>query len=238
MSCTLSEILLRLPAIERFLKERFIKLSTTACENNCQTADDLNCPSWAASHFFSRPNGQTFGSNVVITRDEFANVAHKDRDATGHSIGLFGLAHRDTGHLYRDFGANLPSWRVDDAYFRFKDYKFQIHLGQKNRVVEMLWATDELHRSTISHTYNPFGLPVSPRYSPITLFGSSIQVSRSIVSQLRRIKVLCGNRNGEEFQVEAKKHIQDYQEVMAKKIQMIMAKKYGRIYDLDEIFPA
>lgn len=228
----------KLPAIERFLKERFLTLSTTTYEKNCKTAADENCPSWASSHFFTRPNGQTFGSNVVVTCDGFANAPHKDRDATGHAIGLFGLSNRKTGHLYRNVGGGARSWRVDDAYFRFKDYNFQIRLGQQNRVMEILWATDELHESTVSLTYNPFGLPVSPQKSLITHFGSSIQVSRTIVSRLRKIKILCGNSQGEEWYAEGNHHVQSYQDIMAQKIQMLMAKKCGIIYDLQEIFPS
>lgn len=228
----------KLPDIERFLKERFIKLSTTTYEKNCETAAEVNSPSWAASNFFSRPNGQTFGANLVVTRDGFANAAHKDRDATGHSLGLFGLVHRDTGQLYRDVSDQSRAWRVDDAYFRFKDYNFQIHLAQQNRAIEILWATDERHQSTISLTYNPFGLPVPPSRAPMTHFGSSVQVSRSIVSRLRKVKALCQNRVGEQWHFEGERHLQNYKDVMAKKIQVILAKKRGLIYTLDEIFPS
>lgn len=89
-----------LPYINHFLAERFASLSIGAFESNCHRAAKCRTPSWSSKSFFKSPNGRVFGSNFVVTRDEFANMIHVDNDHSGFTFGLFSLIHRDTGRLY------------------------------------------------------------------------------------------------------------------------------------------
>ncbi|EGG00875.1 uncharacterized protein MELLADRAFT_92935 [Melampsora larici-populina 98AG31] len=80
-----------LPQIESFFAERFSGLSLSAFESNAAIAAQTHAPSWANESFYVSPNAKVFGSNIVVTFDEFVNKRHKDCDETKYAFGLFSL---------------------------------------------------------------------------------------------------------------------------------------------------
>lgn len=173
----------QLPAIESFLARRFQSLSASALNANLQVGAQSKAPSFASSMFWDLPNELCFGSNLVITRYGFCNTSHVDPDATCYAFGLFGIIDQYTGLLYH-FPTTGPSPTIEHASMLFEDYHFSINLGGKNKVLEMTWSTRVLHNSTPSVTRDEDGIRLDPKDSIITIFGSSIQISNSLVQRV------------------------------------------------------
>lgn len=89
------------PQIKNFYAQCFASLSASAFVSNFKVAKESGVPSFAPTNIFNCPNGYSFGSNLIITREKFVNKPHIDNDHTGFAMGILGLVNRDTGNLYQ-----------------------------------------------------------------------------------------------------------------------------------------
>jgi hypothetical protein len=173
-----------LPYINHFLAEKFASLSIGAFQSNCEQAAKCSAPS--SKSIFKSPNGCVFGFNFVITRDEFANKEHVDKNHSGYTFGLFSLIHQDTGRLYQS-GRTSKHGYTKGAQFVFPDDNFEINFDACDGVVEMVWASNIRHYSTHSRNFTHDHQPIEPEEAKITQFGSSCQIATSIVQCLNQI---------------------------------------------------
>lgn len=209
-----------LPYIQNFLAGRFSSLALGAFRSNHELCAKLGV-CWAAKRFFNKsPNGRAFGANFVMTRDEWYNKLHKDRDATGYSYGLFGLIHRTTGKPYRR-GKTSRHGYVKGGYFSFPEYNISVGFEHCDGVVEMVWATDVEHQTTSSSTFNANGERVDPKDSKITRFGSSCQVSKSIVQRINKLNTLRGDMDDEAWELFCESKIENYVNDIKRKCQVL-----------------
>ena len=177
-----------LPAIESFFAERFSGLSLYAFESNAAIASRTNAPSWARDSFYVSPNSKVFGSNIVVTFDEFANKKHKDKDASKYSFGLFTLIDRATGELYSR-GRTASRGNSIGARYVLDDYNLDVNLDSSDGVIEILWNSRVNHHTSPSKTYNQFNEQVPPESAEITRFGCSCQISQALVNRLEKVKI-------------------------------------------------
>lgn len=172
-----------LPDIEKFIAQRFKSLAGSAFNANASVGATRGTPSFASSMFWDLPNDICFGSNLVITQYSFSNVSRRDSDATPYTFGFFAIIDQYTGQLYH-FTTSGPSPKIWSAAILFEEYIFGISLANENQVLEMTWKTQELHNSHPSITEDEAGNKIPPNDSPITAFGSSIQIANSLVAQV------------------------------------------------------
>ncbi|EGG05986.1 uncharacterized protein MELLADRAFT_87489 [Melampsora larici-populina 98AG31] len=206
-----------LPYIQNFLAGQFSSLSLEAYQSNYKIGAKLGL-SWASNRSFNSPNGQAFGGNFVMTRDEWYNKAHKDCDATGYSYGLFGLIKRGTGKLYR-CGSKSRHGYVKEGHFSFPEYNIQVSFEDCDGVVEMVWAMDVEHQTTESTTHGANGDRVKPRQSKITQFGSLCQVSKLIVQRINLILNKRSAMNEEEWVEYRESKVENYADKIKRKCQ-------------------
>lgn len=172
-----------LPDIEKFLAQRFQSLAGAVFTANTSVGATNYAPSFASAMFWDHPNDICFGSNLVITRYGFSNVSHRHFDATPYAFGFFAIIDQYTGELYH-FPTSGPSPKIRNAAMLFEEYNFGISLANENQVLEMTWKTRELHNSRPSITEDEAGNEIAPKDSPITAFGSSIQIANSLVARV------------------------------------------------------
>lgn len=172
-----------LPNIEQFIAQRFQSLAGSAFKANTIVGATTRAPSFASSMFWHIPNDLCFGSNLIVTWYGFSNASHMDFDATKFAFGFFAIIDQYTGRLYQ-FPALGPSPNIKHAAMMFEKYHIGIALAVKNKVLEMTWSTRELHNSCASIYEDEAGHVIRPEDSPITAFGSSIQISNSLVARV------------------------------------------------------
>ncbi|EGF97295.1 uncharacterized protein MELLADRAFT_114445 [Melampsora larici-populina 98AG31] len=175
-----------MPSIDKFISNLFSYLVLSQFKANLKIAEEYGI-SWASPTFFNTLDQSSCGSNLVITQDEFANESHQDPDASGCAIGLFCLMEHDSGRVIHP-EATSPSapYRINGAYFHLDNYNTKIRLSHHPKVV--VWNTKMHHHSSHSQTVNSSGKRVTPKQANLTNFGSSIQVSKTIVDRIRGMR--------------------------------------------------
>ncbi|EGG01036.1 uncharacterized protein MELLADRAFT_92771 [Melampsora larici-populina 98AG31] len=214
-----------LPAIESFFAERFSSLSLFAFESNATLAAQSNAPSWANESFYVSPNSKVFGSNIVVTCDEFVNKKHKDRDSSKYAFGLFSLVDRATGKLYQR-GLTAPRGDTLGARFILDDYNVDVNLDASDGVIEMLWNSQIHHRTSASKTYDVDHKQISVETAEITRFGCSCQISQALVNRLDKVKALRSTMSEEDWDTYQASVLTGYKEQAHKKMKAL-AIKYG-----------
>lgn len=176
----------------------------------------------------------SFGSNLIITYDEFVNKAHVDIDATDYAFGVFCLIDRVTGNII--ISPSGPCVEIDDASLRFPEYNFEIALGKKNTLVEMVWSTKALHRSGPSLTIDVDDLVTTPEASGVTSFGSSIQVTQSIVKRLEGLRSMKGVMPDKAWRALCNATCEDYSTEIQKRWKKHHANLKGQGLKLSDIY--
>ncbi|EGF98835.1 uncharacterized protein MELLADRAFT_113183 [Melampsora larici-populina 98AG31] len=85
---------LLLPRARDFWAEKFSNLSMTTFSANSKITTDSRVPSFESPAWESSANSQVWASSVTITRDNFHNKPHCDRDATPYAFGMFAQVNR------------------------------------------------------------------------------------------------------------------------------------------------
>ncbi|KAH9813951.1 hypothetical protein DFH28DRAFT_1128078 [Melampsora americana] len=175
-----------MPSVDKFISELFAYLVLSQFKGNLELAQEYGI-SWASPNFFNNLKQCSCGSDLVITQDEFAHESHQDPDASGCAIGLFCLMDRDSGKVIRpEETSSLLPYHIEGAYFHLDNYNTKICLSHHPKVI--VWNTKMHHHSSPSETFHSSGKQVTPKKANLTNFGSSIQVSKTIVDQI------CGMR--------------------------------------------
>lgn len=212
-----------LPSVEKFISELFSYLVLSQFTANLKLAQEYGI-SWASPTFFNKLEQSSCGSNLVITRDKFANKSHQDLDASGCAIGLFCLMERDTGRVIhpQEAGSSSP-YHIKGAYFHLDNYKRQIRLSHHPKVV--VWNTKMHHHSSYSQTVNSSGKPVSPKKANLTNFGSSIQVSQTIVDWIWGMRKKQAGMSDMSWNDFKSKRVNNYSDEINKRLTALKVKK-------------
>ncbi|KAH9808383.1 hypothetical protein DFH28DRAFT_1196526 [Melampsora americana] len=211
-----------LPTVEKFISKLFANLVFSQFKANLALGQKYGI-SWASAKLLNTMYKSSFGSNLVITRDEFANDSHQDPDASGCAIGLFCLMERDSGNvIYPNHTSTPPPFHIEGAYFHLDKYNTKIRLSHSPKV--MIWNTKTLHHSSHSQTLNLSGDQVTPEQANLTNFGSSAQVSQTIKQ---------GGMSDQKRQAHQKERVKDYAEEITSRLTELKTKN-----KLDPLFEA
>ncbi|KAH9813112.1 hypothetical protein DFH28DRAFT_897517, partial [Melampsora americana] len=96
-----------IPAVSKFISKLLACLVLSQFKANLKVRQDYGV-SWASSTFINTIDQSSCGSNLVITRDEFANTSHPDSDACRCAIGLFCLMECNSGRIIHPKDTNTP----------------------------------------------------------------------------------------------------------------------------------
>lgn len=167
-------------------------LCLKAFQSNRALAINYSIPSFADTTWRESPNANVVGSSIVCTRDGFNNNPHRDNDATQYAHGLFARINRMTGQLHC---VNESEYMGDIVGCKFilDQYHCEVVLDSCDGVIEACWASDELHHTSESTAFDEGWQPIPHRDSPITRFGCSLQINKSLV---QRIEVLLKLKDG------------------------------------------
>lgn len=200
-----------LPYIDNFLAECFAKLSLSAFESNTMIAAKLLAPNWSSIHWHLTNNAQVFGTNFIVTCGGFRNAPHRDRDATGFSMGVWGLIDSETGELLRpkerlkllDDAKKVKS-KCDALGARFNISNIVINLDAAD-VVLMTFNTKVTHNTTHpdiqtgNRKSNSSKIGISSGRRKVTRCATSTQVSSSTAIAMNKIANIRGNLGKEEW---------------------------------------
>ncbi|EGG12113.1 uncharacterized protein MELLADRAFT_89366 [Melampsora larici-populina 98AG31] len=205
-----------MPSVDKFISQLFAYLVLSQFKANLELAQQYGV-SWASTTFFNTLDKSSCGSNLVITRDEFANESHQDPDASGCAIGLFCLMERDTGKVIHPQETSAPPpFHIEEAYFYLDNYNTRIRLSHRAKVI--VWNTKMHHHSSLSQTLDSFGKVVSPRKANLTNFGSSIQVSQTIVDRIRGMRKKQAGMSEKKWNAFKIKRVNDYADEINKRL--------------------
>ncbi|KAH9807715.1 hypothetical protein DFH28DRAFT_1100499 [Melampsora americana] len=220
-----------LPTVEKFISKLFANLVFSQFKANLALGQKYGI-SWASAKLLNTMDNSSFGSNLVITRDEFANDSHQDPDASGCAIGLFCLMERDSGNvIYPNHTSTPPPFHIEGAYFHLDKYNTKIRLSHSPKV--MIWNTKTLHHSSHSQTLNLSGDQVTPEQANLTNFGSSVQVSQTIVDRIKGMNKKQGGMSDQKRQAHQKERVKDYAEEITSRLTELKTKN-----KLDPLFEA
>jgi hypothetical protein len=108
--------------------------------------------------------GSGIASCLTATRDDFANIPHKDNDTSPYTFGMW-LTTRNDGSLVLD--AKECEDAVKGGQFFWGDWGVAADFGQCPGLVELVWrGKDDFHGTAVSET--------KPGYQR---WGTSVQVS-------------------------------------------------------------
>ncbi|EGG02741.1 uncharacterized protein MELLADRAFT_90632 [Melampsora larici-populina 98AG31] len=172
-----------LAIINDTLAEWMSTLCMRAFQSNLDLALKFSVPSFSDKKWSDSPNANVIASSIAVTRDGFNNNPHPDFDATPYAYGLFSRINRATGELH---WVELSDYLgdIEGCYFILDQYHVELCLDGCDGVVECCWASDELHHTSASTTYNEGWIPIRPKDSPITRFGCSLQISAALVNRI------------------------------------------------------
>ncbi|EGG04113.1 uncharacterized protein MELLADRAFT_89654 [Melampsora larici-populina 98AG31] len=202
-----------LPRVEQFIGDLFMQQCTLFYGCNLRVSEILNVPSFASTSPFTQPNGVSYGGSLVLTRDQFVNAPHNDKDLTDYAVGLFGTVDRNTGipiHLPEGVPHRVI---IRNSHMRFPQYNAEIVLGQPNIIVLLTWNVRVKHHTLRSTTHFQDGTITDPKTAKVTQIGSLIQVNKKLADQMRDFYV---PRDNEEFAVISPKYSSSQEEYSRK----------------------
>lgn len=210
----------RFHIIRDFLAERFSTLSLSIFKSNLALALEANIPGFDEPEWQDTPNGKVFASNLVVTWDGFCNRPHTDRDHTRYASGLWSLIDRENGkpiegHASKKLGS------VEGACFIVKRFGVKVVLGLCDGIYELLWDLTVPHYTSSSISRNAKGKVVEHKKCPVTLYGSSCQISESLVNRVRLLEKEREGMSDGEWQIFKTKRVKSHgDEISLKKAKL------------------
>lgn len=186
------ERMLEMAAVNEILSESMASLCLRAFQSNRDLALQYTIPSFSDTTWTNSPNANVIASSIVCTRDGFFNKPHRDEDATPYTYALFSKINRATGEIHWDAQSDYLG-EILDCCFILDEYNVELFLDACDGLVESIWASDELHHTSPSKTYDESHTMIPPSLSPITRFGASLQISKVL---LKRIDGLLKKKEG------------------------------------------
>lgn len=201
-----------------FWAERFATLCFAAFESNVQLASKSKIPGFHQSEWQTTPNGSVFALNLVVTCDGFRNTPHKDEgDHTRYSFGMFSRIDRQTGEPYQLKGSK-PRGDVKSASFIMEEFGIEVDFDGCDGVVEMVWDTRSIHYSTRSCHFDGDGKRLTKAKDfQITRFGSSCQISESLVERIQILEIDGEGMSEDEWLILVKERVKSYEDELNKK---------------------
>lgn len=177
----------RFHIIRDFLAGRFASLSLYVFKTNLAIGLITEIPGFDDVEWQHTPNGMVFASNIAVSCDGFANRIHIDRDHTRYAFGLFSLINRATGQpCSKEDAKGLGS--VRGLYFVVKAFGVKVALSRCNGLYEILWDSKIPHYTLTSESFNENGKSVKAEACKVTQFGSSCQISKTLVDRIQLLQ--------------------------------------------------
>lgn len=174
-----------IPEHTEFWATVFYSLSSFAFTENVKLGHVEKLPSFSDPFWTGNtPAGLVWASNISITSKGFHNESHVDNDLSVYAFGVFCYCLSDTGEIYLR-SQNPEMGDVKGASFWLDKYHIKIDFDHCDGVIEMLWRSDTHHHSSCSTTRDANGSPIDPKKAAFTRFGSSCQINRNFVNQVR-----------------------------------------------------
>lgn len=215
--------------IEDFWAQRFSSLSLSSFVSNTSLAEDSQVPSFSDSSWKGlgypstqntsgqiTSNGNIFASSIAVTRDNFYNRPHRDKDASHHVFGLFALINRKTGRLMNSDTPHVGC--IVGATFCLQEYDAGVSFDMCNGVTEVSWASQVPHFTIQSTTYNGKMKKIDPKKSGITRFGSSAQISAKLLKKSQVLKDFRAGMTTQQWEAFSKAEINSYDHVIQCKL--------------------
>ncbi|EGG01212.1 uncharacterized protein MELLADRAFT_92678 [Melampsora larici-populina 98AG31] len=199
------------------LAEWMSTLCMRAFQSNRDLALEFSIPCFSDKKWADSPNAKVIASSIAVTREGFNNKAHPDSDATSHAYGLFCRINRDSGDLH---WVEMSDYLGDivGCYFIIDQYHVELCLDACDGVVESCWASDELHHTSASTTYDEGWNSIRPKDSPITRFGCSLQINAALLGRIDGLLRLKKGKTDEEWEIYKKKVVKCYEQEVENKI--------------------
>ncbi|EGG03614.1 uncharacterized protein MELLADRAFT_90014 [Melampsora larici-populina 98AG31] len=198
--------MLEMASINEILAESMADLCLHAYQSNRALAIKYSVPSFADPTWAESPNANVVGSSIVCTRDGFNNNPHRDHDASAYAYGLFARINRLTGELHWVSKSDYLG-DVEGCRFIIDEYHVEVLLDACDGVVETIWALG--------------WMPIHPRDSPITRFGCSLQINKSLVGRIDTLLKLKEGKSDAEWQEFKKKVVKCYEQEVDVKLDKI-----------------
>lgn len=202
--------------IRDFWAERFGSLSMFVFQSNLDLASEADVPGFHDVKWQYTQNGKVFASNLVVTCDGFYNEAHVDHDRTRYSFGMFCLANRKTGRPHEK-GKENNLGDSKGSTFRVKEYGIFVPFYLCEGVVEMIWDTTIPHYTTESQSFKPDGSVTKHKLCQVTRYGSSCQISESLVQRIQFLSEKKKTMGEEEWLKYCQTRVKSYEEEVQKK---------------------
>ncbi|EGG06185.1 uncharacterized protein MELLADRAFT_87338 [Melampsora larici-populina 98AG31] len=198
------------------LAEWMSTLCMRAFQSNRDLALDFSIPSFSDKKWAESPNANVIASSIAVTRDGFNNNPHPDFDATPYAYGLFSRINRATGELH---WVKISEYLgdIEGCYFILDQYHIELCLDACDGVVECCWASDELHHTLASTTYDEGWCPIRPKDSPITRFGCSLQISAALVKRIEGLLKMKEGKTDVEWETYQRSVIKCYDQEIENK---------------------
>merc|ERR1712137_619607 len=90
---------------------------------------------------------------------------------------------------------------TDGTHFILDQYHAELGLDLCDGVVESIWASDEIHHTSRSTTYDEGWTPIKPKNSPITRFGCSLQINEALVNRIEGLLKMRKGKTDEEWEL-------------------------------------
>ncbi|EGG07019.1 uncharacterized protein MELLADRAFT_85889 [Melampsora larici-populina 98AG31] len=205
------------------LAEWMSTLCMRAFQSNRDLALEFSIPSFSDKAWCDSPNANVIASNIVVTQDGFHNNPHPDFDASPYAYGLFARISRETGELH---WVDLSDYLGDivGCYFILDQYHVELCLDACDGVVESCWASDELHHTSASTTYDEGWQSIKPKDSPITRFGCSLQINAALLGRIDGLLKLKVGKTDDEWAIYKRKVVKCYEQEIVNKLSKVPIK--------------
>ncbi|EGG04330.1 uncharacterized protein MELLADRAFT_72421 [Melampsora larici-populina 98AG31] len=124
---------------------------------------------------------------MVVSCDGFYNEPHTDNDHTRYAFGINCLIDRETGKPYQLEGSENKGL-ICGSSFILGDFDIVVDHDRCDGIYETLWDTQVEHYTAESITYDEHGHEISPTKCAITRFGTSCQISKSLVERINIVE--------------------------------------------------
>ncbi|KAF9528575.1 hypothetical protein CPB83DRAFT_854378 [Crepidotus variabilis] len=160
----------KLPVVGKAFMEGFSSLYPGGYQSMRETALSEGTPSFADTDFVDKPGAKSlvpFGISLAITREDFSNYLHTDRDYTADAYGWWWPAQWDNQSKRYVFNEKVSHQDIKGGCFIWGDYGFGVDFERCEGLVEIYWRGKTDYHGTLK----------SVSKSGATRFGTSTQLT-------------------------------------------------------------
>ncbi|QRV85147.1 hypothetical protein RhiJN_13165 [Ceratobasidium sp. AG-Ba] len=165
--------------VASFMEGRYQGLCPAAREHSLEWMEEFDMPEYGQIKVIIDPTDPEHqrkktvsGSNVTVTRFDFSNAFHCDKDASPFSFGLWLLTDKEGNPVVDDEKSRSA---VTGGQFALPELKLAVDFGQCTGLVDMMWrGSQDLHATIRSQTQEGY-----------MRFGTSIQGARRLFDRVQ-----------------------------------------------------